>query len=77
MIDFDELLAIEEKKNKINELLRDCVDIMIVQYFDIESDKMLDKKISVLERLRKGEQPDEIGDDYYAILELYDEEAAY
>lgn len=60
----------QEKKIKIFELLADVDDRLVEQFFDIESDNLLDEKIEVLTALAGGKKPSEIPK-YYDILELY------
>jgi hypothetical protein len=50
----------------------DLFDEAIRGYFDISSQKMLKKKKKVLEARKAGKSPDEIGKDYWDILELFD-----
>lgn len=45
------------------------------EYFDLESDEMLEKKFKVLNALSKGEPPEDIGKDYFDILEGFDQGA--
>lgn len=59
-----------EKKIRIMDLLFEIDDTIFKQFFDIESDKMLDKKIEVLEKLASGVVPADIPE-YYEVLELY------
>jgi hypothetical protein len=59
-----------EKKIRIMDLLFEIDDTVFKQFFDIESDEMLDKKIDVLEKLASGLVPADIPD-YYEVLELY------
>lgn len=59
----------EEKKIKIMQLLSEIYEPML-EFFDIDSDKMLDEKIKVLTELRKGKPIYEIPN-FYDILELY------
>lgn len=51
----------EDKKGKIIELLMQINDPILLEFFDIESDKMLDEKIEILERCVNGENIMEIG----------------
>ena len=44
-------------------------------YFDPESDKMLKKKVRVLTDIMNGESPEDIGKDYFDILEGFDQSA--
>lgn len=46
-------------------------DSFVADFFDIESDKLLDKKIEVLEKIKKGKKTEILEEDYYSILELY------
>ena len=52
-------------------LLDWCGDSVMRKFFDPDSDKMLDTKIDVLERLTKGESPEDIGENYYRVMENY------
>jgi hypothetical protein len=61
-----------EKKIRIMDLLFEVDDTIFKQFFDIESDEMLDKKIEVLEKLANGTVPADIPE-YYEVLELYPE----
>ena len=45
-------------------------DRLVSQFFDLDSEKMLDQKISVLTQLKNGVPPKDIPE-YYSILELY------
>ena len=60
----------EKKKLKIMDLLFEVDDALFKQFFDVESDKMLDEKIEVLTALSKGVLPADIPK-YYNVLELY------
>ena len=51
----------EDKKGKIIELLMQLSDPVLLEFFDIESDEMLDEKISILQRCVNGENIMEIG----------------
>ena len=51
------------------ELLADCDDIGVQEFFNFESDRLLAKKVRVLKDLNDGKDPEEIGKDYYDILE--------
>ena len=59
-----------EKKAKILDLLFavDCYEVD--QFFDVDSDKMLDDKIEVLTALKEGKPIEEIPK-FYDVLELY------
>lgn len=59
-----------EKHLKINNLLIEVSDLLVNKFFDSDSDKMLNEKIEVLEKLKKGIPPANISN-YYKILELY------
>ena len=59
-----------EKHLKINRLLIEVSDLIVNRFFDSDSDEMLDEKIEVLEKLKRGIPPDDIPN-YYKILELY------
>ena len=43
---------------------------MMIQFFDLDSDELLDEKIEVLTALKEGRQISEIPN-FYDILELY------
>ena len=60
----------QEKIVKIYELLAKVDDRLVAQFFDIESDKLLDEKIEVLTDRTNGKTPNEITN-YYDILEIY------
>lgn len=51
------------------ELLPQVHDPMVNQFFDVESEELLDEKIEVLTALIEGKTPSEIPK-YYDILEL-------
>lgn len=59
----------EEKKIKIMQLLSEIYEPML-EFFDIDSDKMLDEKIQVLTDLKNGKKIIDIPK-FYDILELY------
>lgn len=46
-----------------------CTDEGVYKFFDMDSEKMLRKKLRVLQALNDGKNKEEIGDDYFAILE--------
>jgi len=50
-------------------LYGECDDEGVMRYFDADSEKNLRKKIEVLKKLNNGESPEDIGKDYYEILE--------
>ena len=60
-----------EKGVKVRELFFE-VDFppMLTQFFDLDSDRLLDEKIEVLTELKEGKQISEIPN-FYDILELY------
>lgn len=68
----------KEKQKKIRKfwnenvkLFRECreIDDNIKSYYDMESLTMLEKKRKVLQALIDGKKPNEIGQDYWDILE--------
>ena len=59
-----------EKKAKILELLFEVNCYEVSQFFDVDSDKMLDEKIEVLTALKDGKTIAEIPK-FYDVLELY------
>lgn len=61
---------IYEKKEKIRDLFYDVYQPEF-KYFDLDSDKLLDEKIEVLEALKKGKTIYEIPN-FYDVLELMD-----
>jgi len=50
-----------DKKGQIIELLMQITDPVVLEFFDIESDEMLDEKIEILQRCVNGENIMEIG----------------
>ena len=60
----------EEKLVKIRELLFEVDDLLVHNFFDVDSEELLDEKIEVLTKLKNGITPDKI-DNYYKILKLY------
>ena len=60
-----------EKGVKVRELFFE-VDFppILTQFFDLDSDRLLDEKIEVLTALKEGKQISEIPN-FYDILELY------
>lgn len=62
----------EEKKLKVIELFFSVYEPLL-QFFDLESNEMLDTKIKVLTDLVNGKKISEIPE-FYDILELYPEE---
>ena len=59
----------EDKKIQIMKLLSQVYDPML-EFFDVDSDKMLDEKIEVLTDLVNGKSISEIPK-FYDVLELY------
>jgi len=59
----------EEKKIKIMELLSEIYEPLL-EFFDIDSDKMLDEKIEILTELKNGKKIADIPN-FYDILENY------
>jgi len=51
----------EDKKGIIIELLMQINDPVLLEFFDIESNEMLDEKIEILHRCANGENIMEIG----------------
>lgn len=51
----------EDKKGVIIDLLMQINDPILLEFFDIESDEMLDEKIEILQRCANGENIMEIG----------------
>lgn len=51
----------EDKKGKIIDLLMQINDPVLLEFFDIESNEMLDEKIEILQRCANGESIMEIG----------------
>ena len=73
MNNLDKLMESINKKTKIMKLIDEIHNPLILEYFDIESDKNLDKKIKVLEQVKKGKKFSDI-DGFWDILELYPSE---
>ncbi len=60
-----------EKKEKITDLLLEVEFPMdFMKFFDLDSEKLLDEKIRVLEALKKGKSIKDIPK-FYDVLELY------
>lgn len=59
-----------EKKAKILDLLFEVDCYEVSQFFDVDSDKLLDEKIEVLTALKGGKTIAEIPN-FYDVLELY------
>lgn len=66
-----------EKGVKVRELFSD-VDFppMLTQFFDLDSDRLLDEKIEVLTALKEGKQISDIPN-FYDILELYPKDGTH
>lgn len=58
-----------EKKAKVLDLLFEVDSYEVSQFFDVDSDKMLDDKIEVLTALKNGKTIAEIPK-FYKVLEL-------
>lgn len=58
-----------ERKAKIIDLLFEVDNYEVSQFFDVDSDKMLDEKIEVLTALKNGKTISEIPK-FYDVLEL-------
>lgn len=67
---------IESKKYLINNLLMEVTFPPFEQFFDSDSDKLLDEKIEVLTALKEGKQISDIPN-FYDILELYPEDGTH
>lgn len=59
-----------EKKAKILDLLFEVDCREVSQFFDVDSDEMLDEKIEVLTALKNGKPINDIPK-FYEVLELY------
>lgn len=70
----EQLDAFSELGYEIGDLWYECVtfDDGIRGYFELSSNKMRTKKKKVLQALIDGKSPDEIGNDYWDVLELFD-----
>ena len=64
-----------DKMNKIMELWTEVSfnNNLVRDFFDLSSDKMLDKKIEVLTALKNGKAPSDIPH-FYEVLEEYPQE---
>lgn len=71
----DRMEQLDALKEEVGKLYSECSDFDdgVSLYFDVSSDKMLEKKARVLKRLLKGDTPEEIGKDYFDILEGFDQ----
>lgn len=59
------------KKDYCENILLDLDDEFAKDFYDKDSNELIDLKIKVLEGLIQGKQPKEFGADYYRILEKY------
>ena len=75
---YDDLSEKEKKKIEIQILYLQVyfMDKLIRDFFDLESDKLLDEKIQVLTDIMNGKKPSEIPN-YYDILELYPKDGTF
>ena len=64
------------KKAKIDDLRMEVDFVPFEQFFDRNSDKMLDEKIEVLTALKAGKQIPDIPN-FYSILELYPDDETF
>ncbi len=64
------------KKAKIDDLLMKVNFVPFEQFFDSNSDKLLDEKIKVLTALQEGRTISDIPN-FYDILELYPKDGTY
>lgn len=67
---------IESKKYQINDLLMEVSFPPFEQFFDLDSNKLLDEKIEVLTEIKEGKQIADIPN-FYDILELYPKEGVH
>ena len=65
-----------EKQRKIDALLPYAFGIHEFKFFDIDSDKLLDEKIEVLEAIKEGKSISEIPK-FYDVLELMPKEGIW
>lgn len=73
----DKEKGIIEKHLKIDELFPYLSEVpMLIEYFDDESDEMLDEKIQVLEALKDGKNISEIPN-FYDVFELLPKEGLW
>ena len=64
----------EDKKIEIMKLLIEIpYNYLVIKFFDLDSDKLLDEKIDVLTKLKNGKTIAEIKN-FYDILEKYPED---
>lgn len=74
----EEFAKLAEERDKmgseVSDLWMECetFDDGIRDFYDLHSDKLMFKKKKVLQALIDGKAPDEIGKDYWDILELFD-----
>ena len=57
-------------KKTLNSIRRNMKSFSLKNFFDVDSEELLDEKIEVLTKLKNGITPDKI-DNYYKILKLY------
>lgn len=73
----EEEKKIIEKQMAIAELLPYLLEFpMFMKFFDVESEKLLDEKIEVLEAIKAGKKIDEIPK-FYDVLELMPKEGIW
>lgn len=60
----------DDKWIKMADLYTKVHDPMVHQFFDLDSEELLDEKIQVLTALLEGKAPVDIPD-YYKVLEMY------
>ena len=69
--------TLDKLRKKVIELYDSVAmfDDVVAGLFDVDSDKMMEKKYRVLKALDEGKNPEEIGKDYLDILEKIDKDA--
>lgn len=72
----EEEYQIESKKYQIDNLLMEVTFPPFEQFFDVDSNELLDEKIDVLTALKEGHPISEIPK-FYDILELYPKEGEH
>ena len=65
-----------EKRLKIDELMQYALGVHEFKFFDVDSDKLLDEKIEVLEAIKEGKSISEIPK-FYDVLELMPKEGIW
>lgn len=73
MSNIEKLMELVNKKNDAAMLVDEIQNPLILEYYDFESDKDIDKKIAVLKQVKAGKPFSEI-DGFWDILELYPDE---